>query len=83
MKWYEPNRGYLSVEVDGDAGTDGAVALMTLDPTPGGTRLSYELYFHAHDLDAMKAALDGVNVDMADRLIGRFGGRVLERFVET
>jgi Polyketide cyclase / dehydrase and lipid transport len=82
MKWYEPNRGYLSVEVEGDAGTDGAVAFMTLDPTPGGTFVNYEMYFHADDLDAMKAGLDEVNVDMADRLIGRFGGKVVERFVE-
>jgi hypothetical protein len=33
MKWYEPERGYLSVEVEGDAGTDGAVAFTTLEPT--------------------------------------------------
>ena len=82
MKWYEPHRGYLSVEVEGDAGTDGAVALMTLDPTSRGTVVNYEMYFNADDLDAMKAGLDEVNVDMADRLIGRFGGRVIERFVE-
>src|SRR5262245_39429122 len=82
MKWYEPYRGYLSVEVDGDAGTDGAVAFMTLDQTPGGTLVNYEMYFHADDLDAMKAGLDEVNADMADRLIARFGGRVVERFVE-
>ena len=36
MKWYEPNRGYLSVEVDGTWGGGGAVALLTLDPIPGG-----------------------------------------------
>ena len=82
MRWYETHRGYLSVEVEGDAGTEGAVAFMTLDPTPGGTRLTYEMYFHAGDLDTTKAQLDEVNVDMADRLIGRFGGRVVERYVE-
>jgi hypothetical protein len=79
MKWYEPNRGYLSVEVEGDAGTDGAVAFMTLAPTPGGTFVDYEMYFDAEDLDTMKAHLDAVFVDMAERLIARFGGRVADR----
>ena len=82
MKWYEPNRGYLSVEVEGDAGTDGAVALMTLDRTPRGTRVTFELYYDAEDVDTTKAQLDEVFVDMADRLIARFGGRVLDRYVE-
>jgi hypothetical protein len=82
MEWYEPNRGYLSVEVEGDAGTEGAVAFMTLDPTSRGTVVNYEMYFDAEELDTMKAVLDEVNVDMADRLIGRFGGRVTERYVE-
>jgi carbon monoxide dehydrogenase subunit G len=82
MKWFEPNAGYLSVEVEGSAGTAGAVAFTTLDPTPGGTRVSYEMYYDAEDLDAMRAQLDEVFADMADRLIARFGGRVAERYVE-
>jgi Polyketide cyclase / dehydrase and lipid transport len=82
MRWYEPHRGYLSVEVEGDAGTDGAVAFTTLDPTPGGTFVNFEMYYDAEDLDTMKAVLDDVFVDMAERLIGRFGGRVTERYVE-
>jgi hypothetical protein len=82
MKWYEPNRGYLSVEVEGDAGTEGAVAFTTLDPTPSGTRIDYEMYYDSQDLEAMKAALDDVFVDMADRLIARFGGRLVDRYVE-
>jgi carbon monoxide dehydrogenase subunit G len=82
MKWYEPNRGYLSVEVEGSAGTQGAVAFTTLDPIPRGTRVNYEMYYEAKDLDAMKADLDEVFVDMADRLIGRFRGRVTDRYVE-
>jgi len=82
MKWYEPNRGYLSVEVEGNAGTEGAVAFMTVDPIPGGTRLTYDMHFDAADLDAVKTQLDEVNSDMAARLIARFGGRVVDRYVE-
>ena len=82
MRWYEPERGYLSVEVEGDAGTEGAVAFTTLEPTSAGTRIDYEMYYDSQDLETMKAHLDEVFVDMADRLIARFGGRVLDRYVE-
>src|SRR5262245_26862430 len=82
MRWYEPHRGYLSVEVDGDAGTEGAVAFVTLDPTSDGTRVTYQMYYDAEDLDTMKAQLDAVFADMADRLIARFGGKVVDRYVE-
>jgi Polyketide cyclase / dehydrase and lipid transport len=83
MKWYEPNRGYLSVEVEGDAGTDGAVALTTLDPIPRGTRLTCDMHYDAEDVDTMKMQLDEVFADMAQNLIARFGGRVIERYVES
>ena len=83
MKWYEPNRGYLSVEVEGNTGTEGTVAFATFEPTPAGTRVDYQMYFDSEDLDTMKAHLDEVFVDMADRLIARFGGRVLDRYVEN
>jgi carbon monoxide dehydrogenase subunit G len=82
MKWYEPERGYLSVEVEGDAGTDGAVAFTTLEPTAAGTRVDYRMHYAGEEIDAMKAHLHDVFADMAERLIERFGGRVLDRWVE-
>jgi Polyketide cyclase / dehydrase and lipid transport len=82
MKWYEPNRGYLSVEVEGDAGTDGAVALTTLDPIPRGTRLTSDMHFDTEDIDAAKAQLDEALGDIAENLIRRFGGTLTERYVE-
>jgi uncharacterized membrane protein len=82
MKWYEPNRGYLSVEVDGDTGAEGTVAFTTLESTPAGTRVDFHMYYESQELDTVKAQLDEVFVDMADQLITRFGGRVLDRYVE-
>jgi hypothetical protein len=82
MKWYAPNRGYLSVEVEGDAGTEGAVVLLTLDSAERRTRVTYEMHYDSEDLDTMKAQLDDVFVDLADRLTARFGGRVIDRYVE-
>ncbi len=83
MKWYEPNRGYLSVEVEGSWGGGNTVALTTLDPTPEGTRVNFDTYFDAEDLDAAKAHLDETLVDIAENLIARFGGRVTDHYVES
>jgi hypothetical protein len=83
VKWYEPNRGYLSVEVDESWGGGGTVALTRLDPVPAGTRVTCDMHFDAEDLDAMKAHMDEeVFADIADSLIARFGGKVIERHVE-
>jgi Polyketide cyclase / dehydrase and lipid transport len=82
MKWYEPNRGYLSLEVGGTWGGDNTVALITLDPIPEGTRVTNDMHFEAEDLDAAKTALDEAFADIAQNLIARFGGRVVERYVE-
>ncbi|MEX2554739.1 MAG: hypothetical protein WEB06_03800 [Actinomycetota bacterium] len=83
MNWYEPNRGYLSVEVEGNTGTEGAVACTTLEPTPAGTRVDYHMSYDSEELETMKAHLDEVFRDMADRLIARLGGRVLDRYLEA
>jgi hypothetical protein len=82
MKWYEPNRGYLSVEVGGTWGGGGTVARLTLDPIPGGTRVTNDMHFESGDLQAAKAHIDEAIVDIAENLIARFGGRISERYVE-
>jgi hypothetical protein len=82
MKWYEPNRGYLSVEAEASWGGGGTVALTTLDPIPRGTRLTSEMHFDSEDVDAAKAHLDEALVDIAENLVRRFGGRLIERYVE-
>jgi hypothetical protein len=82
MTWYEPNRGYLSVEVDGTWGGGGTVALLTLDPISGGTRVTTDMHFDSEDLETAKAHIDEALVDIAENLIARFGGKITERYVE-
>jgi Polyketide cyclase / dehydrase and lipid transport len=82
MKWYEPECGYLSVEVDGNTGTETTVAFMTVDPTPGGSRVTFDMHYDSEDLDAMKTHMDEVYSDMARRLTDRFGGRIIDRYAE-
>jgi Polyketide cyclase / dehydrase and lipid transport len=82
MKWYEPNRGYLSVEAEGSWGGGNTVAFTTLDPIPRGTRLTCDMHFDAEDLDAAKTQLDEALGDIAENLIRRFGGSLSEHYVE-
>jgi uncharacterized protein (TIGR02246 family) len=53
---------------------------VTLEPSPGGTLLTWDEYFEADDLEVMRAEFDQALADTADRLIARFGGRLIERF---
>lgn len=78
MLWFEPNRGYASIAEE----PDNTFAFMTLEPTQKGTRMNYDMHFDAEDLEAAKTALDEALVDIAENLIRRFGGRVVERYVE-
>jgi carbon monoxide dehydrogenase subunit G len=82
MKWFEPERGYLSVEVGGTWGGGGTVALTTLEPIGTGTRMTCDMHFDSGDLAAAKAHLDEALTDIATNLIDRFGGRLVERYVE-
>jgi hypothetical protein len=69
------------VEVGGSFGGN-AVALMTLDPISTGTRLTYDMHFEADDLAWMKAHIDEAMTAMAKAVVDRFGGRLVERYVE-
>jgi uncharacterized protein (TIGR02246 family) len=81
MRWYEPGRGYASSGVPGNAfGLSDDLDFVTLQPASGGTLLTWDEYFEARDVDTMRASFDQALVDIADRLIARFGGRLIERF---
>ena len=46
------------------------------------TVVTWEEYYQAADLAMMRAEYDDAFADIAERLIGRFGGRVIERTVD-
>ncbi|MCI0562747.1 MAG: SRPBCC family protein [Nitrososphaera sp.] len=83
IRWYEPNRGYASSGAGGDAfGLTNDLHLATLEPWQEGTLLTWDEYYDAQDLEMMKAHFDHALADIAENLIRRFGGRVVERYVE-
>lgn len=81
VRWYEPGHGYGSSGAPNNAfGLSHDLNLVTLESSPEGTLLTWDEYFEAKDLEAMRVEFDQAFADIADRLIARFGGHVIERF---
>lgn len=83
VRWYEPNAGYASSgEEDNAFGLTNDLNMVTLEASKDGTIVTWEVYFDAEDVNANKASFDHALADIAERLIARFGGRLVERYVE-
>jgi carbon monoxide dehydrogenase subunit G len=87
MKWYEPNRGWAALDEEPNAyGLSQSLALITVEGKGDVTVLNWDMHFNTEskELTEMnKADLEqALNQDIAQRLIQRFGGRVLESYVE-
>lgn len=83
MRWYEPNRGYASSAEEGNAfGLTNDLNLVTVEPSEDGAILMWEEYYDALDLEMNRAEFDRALADLGENLVRRFGGRILERYVE-
>ncbi|WP_373047989.1 SRPBCC family protein [Vulgatibacter sp.] len=83
VRWYAAGTGYAtSAEEPNAFGITGDLTLVLVQPTAGGTAFTWEQHYDAEDLPAMKTAFDQALSDIAEQLVGRFGGRITERFVE-
>ena len=81
--WEEPKVGYVtSTDPDNDFGLINDVGIVTVATTAQGTLLTWEQYYDHQDLAAARASFDEGIADIGQRLVDRFGGRVLERFVD-
>lgn len=83
IQWEAANVGYATtVEPGNTFGLTNSLSLVRVQPTPEGTLLTWEEYYDNPDLPAARASYDDGLADIAERLIARFGGRVLERYVD-
>jgi hypothetical protein len=55
---------------------------VTLERSKGGALVTCDEYFDTQDIEMMKTHFDEALADMGDNLVRRFGGRVVERYVE-
>ena len=83
MRWYEPNRGFASMAEEGNAfGLTNSLTLVTFEPSKDGTIVTWDQYYDAGDLDMNKEVFDQALADIGENLVRRFGGKLIERYVE-
>ncbi len=81
IRWFESGHGYAaSPDINNAFGLREALNILTVDPHPDGTLLTWDEYFNAEDVEFTRTAYDQAFSDIAERLIARFGGRVVERY---
>lgn len=82
IRWYEPS-SYASSGAGGDTfGLTNDLNLVTVEPTKEGAIVTWDEYYDTKDLAMMKTHFDEALGDIGNNLVRRFGGRVVERYVE-
>lgn len=83
VRWEATNVGYATIGEPGNPfGLGDSVELVTVAPASSGTLLTWDEYYNNTDLPAARASFDDGLADIAERLVARFGGRVVERFLD-
>lgn len=83
VRWYEQNVGYASsAQGDNAFGVTEDLNLVTLETLEDGTIVTWEEYYEAADISMMRAEYDDAFADIAERLIARFGGHVIEKTID-
>ena len=84
--WYEPNVGWASVDEEPNAfDLLQSLSLVTLLSERGKTILNWDMHFTSGTPEMVqmnKSSLEQALDDISGKLIDRFGGRILNRFVE-
>ena len=84
FRWYAPNRGWATTADEPNAfGLRNSLSLVTLDRSPTGTVVTFDQHYNADDLAMNRAEFDRALADIAENLVRRFGGRVVERFADA
>jgi len=83
IRWEVPNVGYsTSADPANEFGLMNDLSIVTVVATPRGTMFTWEQYYDHPDLPAMRADFDQGIADIGQRLVARFGGRIVERYVD-
>jgi len=83
VRWYEPGLGYATTsEPSEDFALKNDLSLVSVFASNNGTVITWDQHFDADDLPMMRAEFDGALADMAKQLVARFGGGLIERYVD-
>ena len=88
IQWYEPNVGYASLAHEPNLlGLQQSLSLITLKDNGEQTILQWDVHFNAESSEFIEMNVIGfeqaLNIDIAQNLISKFGGNVLESFVDN
>ena len=77
------NLGYATSAEPGNAyGLSNSLSLVSVRPAAGGTLMTWEEYYDSTDLPVARASFDDGIADIASRLVAKFEGRVVERYLD-
>ena len=83
LRWEAPGLGYAATAQHGNGfGLENELTLVTLQPAGEATILIWDQHYDGGALSEMKREFDTALKEIGDQLVRRFGGRVLERYVE-
>lgn len=83
IRWQTPSVGYsASAEEPNEFGLSNDLSIVTVVATPRGTMFTWEQHYDHPDLPAMRAGFDQGLADVGQRLVARFGGHVVERYID-
>jgi hypothetical protein len=83
IRWEAPQVGYsTSAETPNDFGLTNDLSIVTIAGSLTGTIYTWEQYYDHDDLPMMRASFDEGLADIGQQLVARFGGRVVERYVD-
>src|SRR5688500_7318682 len=83
IRWEIPNVGYsTSAAIPNGFGLTNDLSIVTVSESGRGTLFTWEQYYDHPDLPTMRAGFDEGILDIGQQLLARFGGRVIERYVD-
>jgi hypothetical protein len=84
IRWYVPQVGYCASAAESNPfGLTEDLSVVTVMPAEGGTVFEWAQYFNNEDLATAVQSFDEGLVDMAQRLIARFGGELREHWAQA
>jgi hypothetical protein len=79
VRWYVPAAGFASQAEEPNAfGLINAVTLVTVRESTEGTIVVWEQYYDAADVAMNEQAFEQALADIGERLVAKFGGRIVE-----
>jgi len=83
IKWFEKNEGWASMDDEpNDFGLTKSLTLITFREKDDHTLLTWTQNYDSQDIELNKGGFKEALEDIANQLVDRFGGKVLENYVE-